>query len=51
MRLKTHITQVLIMATFGIFVFGLVSAFSVNYIMIAILRGLVGFSMSGAVQG
>ena len=39
------------MATFGVFLFGLLSAFSINYGMILTLRGVVGLAMGGIVQG
>lgn len=43
--------KVLMVATFGIFVFGLTSAFALNYAMILVFRGLVGTCMGGVVQG
>eukprot|EP00111_Clytia_hemisphaerica_P001272 TCONS_00003636-protein len=43
--------KVLIWSTTGVFVFGLVSAFSHTYVMILLLRGGVGASMAGTVQG
>ena len=43
--------QVLIWSTLGVFTFGLISAFSYTYTMILLLRGGVGASMAGTVQG
>eukprot|EP00794_Sanderia_malayensis_P014313 gene14313-15802_t len=42
---------VIILATLGIFYYGLVSSISPRYFWIVLLRGMVGFSMSGVVQG
>ncbi|XP_065054494.1 synaptic vesicle 2-related protein-like isoform X2 [Rhopilema esculentum] len=42
---------VVIFASLGIFYYGLVSSISPRYIWIVIFRGMVGFSMSGVVQG
>ncbi|XP_012558384.2 synaptic vesicle 2-related protein isoform X1 [Hydra vulgaris] len=43
--------KAIILASFGIFSFGMTSSFSVSYVMMITFRGLVGASMGGVVQG
>ncbi len=51
LKICLYFLQVVILASLGVFYYGLISAISPRYFWIVLLRGMVGFSMSGVVQG